>query len=76
MYRELEGIELKSPSKDFQVLLGMDIISIGSLKIEGNGTFSFSYCFHTALSQSNQRTLTRTLAMRKHYDFSNSRPNP
>lgn len=43
MYKELEGIELKSPSKDFQVLLGMDIISIGSLKIEGNGTFSFSY---------------------------------
>lgn len=43
MYKELEGVELKSPSKDFQILLGMDIISIGSLKIEGNGTFSFSY---------------------------------
>ena len=43
MYKKLEGIELKSPSKDFQLLLGMDIISIGSLKIEGNGTFSFSY---------------------------------
>jgi hypothetical protein len=26
----------------FDVLLGMDIIRAGSLKIEGNGTFSFS----------------------------------
>ena len=26
----------------FDVLLGMDVISTGSLKIEGNGTFSFS----------------------------------
>jgi len=27
----------------FDVLLGMDVISMGSLKIEGNGTFSFSF---------------------------------
>ena len=35
MYKELEGIELKSPSKDFQVILGMDIISIGLIENRG-----------------------------------------
>jgi len=30
-------------SSGFDVLLGMDVISIGSLKIEGNGAFSFSF---------------------------------
>jgi len=27
----------------FQVLLGMDVISVGSLVVQGNGTFSFSF---------------------------------
>ena len=27
----------------FDVLLGMDVLSIGSLKVEGNGSFSFSF---------------------------------
>jgi Aspartyl protease len=37
------GAELNLPGSDFDVLLGMDIISTGSLKIEGNGTCSFSF---------------------------------
>lgn len=32
-----------SSGRGFDVLLGMDIISSGSLKVEGNGTFSFSF---------------------------------
>ena len=36
------GAELTA-SLGFDVLLGMDIISKGSLKIEGNGHFSFSF---------------------------------
>jgi hypothetical protein len=27
----------------FDVLLGMDVIGVGSLKVEGNGGFSFSF---------------------------------
>ena len=41
--RAIEGAELIIPNSNFDVLLGMDILSIGSLAIEGNGTFSFSY---------------------------------
>jgi hypothetical protein len=36
------GAEITSTGGVFDVLLGMDVISGGSLKIEGNGTFSFS----------------------------------
>src|ERR1700730_12997669 len=36
-------IGLTSTGGSFDVLLGMDIIATGSLKIEGNGTFSFSF---------------------------------
>lgn len=39
----IEGAELNFSSSQFDVLLGMDIISSGSLKIEGDGTYSF--CF-------------------------------
>jgi hypothetical protein len=36
------GAELPNPG-GFDVLLGMDIIGTGSLKVEGNGHFSFSF---------------------------------
>ena len=42
IYRDIEGVEFFD-HRDFGVLLGMDILSIGSLKMEGNGTFSFSF---------------------------------
>ena len=38
----IHGAELGFKKAGFDVLLGMDVISTGSLKIEGNGTFSFS----------------------------------
>lgn len=38
----LQGPELVM-SSGFDVLLGMDIISTGSLAVEGSGTFSFSF---------------------------------
>ncbi len=41
--RIIEGAELIMPDSGFDVLLGMDILSTGSLAIEGNGTFSFSF---------------------------------
>src|ERR1700730_6429507 len=40
--KRIYGGELTLTGAGFDVLLGMDIISTGSLKIEGNGTFSFS----------------------------------
>jgi hypothetical protein len=36
------GGEITSPS-GFDALLGMDVLSYGSLKVEGNGGFSFSF---------------------------------
>ncbi len=41
--RIIDGAELILPDSGFDVLLGMDILSTGSLAIEGNGTFSFSF---------------------------------
>lgn len=41
--KEIQGPELGPVSGPFEVLPGMDIISIGSLIIQGNGTFSFSF---------------------------------
>ncbi|MGU9962757.1 MAG: retroviral-like aspartic protease family protein [Candidatus Halichondribacter symbioticus] len=41
--RIIRGAELIMPDSGFDVLLGMDILSTGSLAIEGNGTFSFSF---------------------------------
>ena len=40
--QELRGIEWEPP-KGYDVLLGMDVICQGSLKVEGNGTFSFAF---------------------------------
>jgi len=37
------GAELPIPNANFDVLLGMDVLATGSLKIEGNGSFSFSF---------------------------------
>jgi hypothetical protein len=37
------GAELAVPAASFDVLLGMDIIGSGSLKVDGDGTFSFSF---------------------------------
>lgn len=39
----IQGAELNIADSDFDVLLGMDIIGIGSLKIDGDGSFSFSF---------------------------------
>ena len=39
----IQGAELNIGSSNFDVLLGMDIISSGSLKIDGDGSFSFSF---------------------------------
>ena len=39
----VEGAELNVESENFDVLLGMDVISSGSLKIDGDGSFSFSF---------------------------------
>ncbi len=40
---QIEGVEFTNKIEDFDVLLGMDVIGIGSLAVEGNGTFSFSF---------------------------------
>ena len=40
--KPIYGGELTSTGGVFDVLLGMDIISSGSLKVDGDGTFSFS----------------------------------
>ena len=37
------GAELAVTTGSFDVLLGMDIIGTGSLKVDGDGTFSFSF---------------------------------
>lgn len=37
------GPEIPSTGGNFEVLMGMDVIGTGSLKIEGNGTFSWSW---------------------------------
>ena len=42
LQKELTGAEIDSGGQ-FDVLLGMDILSVGSLAIEGNGTYSFSF---------------------------------
>jgi len=39
----IEGAELSAGGAKFDVLLGMDIIGLGSLKIDGDGSFSFSF---------------------------------
>ncbi len=39
----IEGAELGVTGSKFDVLLGMDVIGSGSLKIDGDGSFSFSF---------------------------------
>jgi hypothetical protein len=39
----IQGAELNIQDSGFDVLLSMDIIGIGSLKIDGDGSFSFSF---------------------------------
>jgi hypothetical protein len=39
----IQGCSFQAGSAPFEVLLGMDVISIGSLVVQGNGTFSFSF---------------------------------
>jgi hypothetical protein len=39
----ITAVELGAEDGDFDVLLGMDIIGLGSLKIDGDGSFSFSF---------------------------------
>jgi hypothetical protein len=39
----IQGCEFNAGKAPFQVLLGMDVISTGSLVVQGNGTFSFSF---------------------------------
>lgn len=39
----IQGSEFDGGNAPFQVLLGMDVISTGSLIVQGNGTFSFSF---------------------------------
>jgi hypothetical protein len=41
--KPVHGIELSIGDGEFDVLLGMDIIGLGSLKIDGDGSFSFSF---------------------------------
>ena len=41
--KPLQGSEFDGGSANFDVLLGMDVISTGSLVVQGNGTFSFSF---------------------------------
>lgn len=41
--REISGAELNMEQADFDVLLGMDVLSNCSLAVEGGGTFSLSF---------------------------------
>ncbi len=40
---QIEGAEMVIEGAGFDVLLGMDVISTGSLAVEGSGTYSFSF---------------------------------
>jgi hypothetical protein len=39
----IQGCEFQGGNASFQVILGMDVISTGSLVVQGNSTFSFSF---------------------------------
>jgi hypothetical protein len=43
LQKVIQGCAFQGGSAPFQVLLGMDVISTGSLVVQGNGTFSFSF---------------------------------
>lgn len=40
--QSVEGVEM-TVGGEFDVLLGMDIIGLGSLKVDGDGSYSFSF---------------------------------
>jgi hypothetical protein len=39
----IQGCEFQGGIGNFEVILGMDVLSTGSLVVQGNGTFSFSF---------------------------------
>jgi hypothetical protein len=39
----IQGAEFDAGQGGFDVLLGMDVISTGSLKVEGDGSFSWAW---------------------------------
>lgn len=39
----IQGCEFHGGSANFQIIMGMDILSTGSLVIQGDGSFSFSF---------------------------------
>ncbi len=41
--REISGVEFDCGSADFEVLLGMDVLSLGTLTVVGSGKFKFSF---------------------------------
>jgi hypothetical protein len=41
--KEINGVEFDCGSADFEVLLGMDVLSIGTLTVAGRGTFKFTF---------------------------------
>jgi hypothetical protein len=41
--KTIQGCEFHGGSANFEVILGMDVISTGSLVVQGNQTFSFSF---------------------------------
>ena len=43
LHKAIQGCEFNAGNAPFQVLMGMDVISTGSLVVQGNGTFSFSF---------------------------------
>jgi hypothetical protein len=43
LQKVIQGCAFQGGNAPFQVLLGMDVISTGSLVVQGNGTFSFSF---------------------------------
>jgi hypothetical protein len=43
LQKVIQGCAFHGANAPFQVLLGMDVISTGSLVVQGNGTFSFSF---------------------------------
>jgi hypothetical protein len=43
LQRIIQGCEFQGGNASFEVILGMDVISTGSLVVQGNQTFSFSF---------------------------------
>ncbi|MFI4987321.1 MAG: aspartyl protease family protein [Alphaproteobacteria bacterium] len=43
LQKVIQGCEFHGGAANFEVILGMDVISTGSLVVQGNRTFSFSF---------------------------------